>query len=150
MEEQRMKTEQDEFNMVNLFQHNDVICAEVHSVNNDKTVNLHTRSFKYGKLPLGIMLNVDWKLIKRIKKHFVKIININLILAHNGNIWLSYDPYDPTQSDLSQDQYIRHSIYNITILANIIKILNSQAIQISIQNIELLYQYVQNLQLHSK
>ena len=88
-----MKTEQDEFNMINIFQYRDVICAEVHSINNDKTINLHTRSLKYGKLNYGMLVTVDWKLIKRIKKHFLKIHSINIILAHNGNIWLSYDPY---------------------------------------------------------
>jgi exosome complex RNA-binding protein Rrp4 len=40
-----------------------------------------------------MLVTVDWKLIKRIKKHFLKIHQINIILAHNGNIWLSYDPY---------------------------------------------------------
>jgi exosome complex component RRP4 len=35
--------------MISLFKEGDVICAEVHSLNNDHSVNLHTRSFKYGK-----------------------------------------------------------------------------------------------------
>lgn len=29
---------------------NDIACAEVHSINNDKSVNLHTRSLKYGRV----------------------------------------------------------------------------------------------------
>ena len=44
--------------MRNLFKEGDILCAEVHctffklililAINNDKTVNLHTRSIKYG------------------------------------------------------------------------------------------------------
>ena len=37
-------------NMRTLFQENDLVCAEIHSVNNDKTINLHTRNVKYGKV----------------------------------------------------------------------------------------------------
>ena len=72
-----------------LFNTHDVLCAEVHSVNNDGSVNLHTRSFKYGKQSKGLSLKVDWKLIKRVKKHFLSLKGINMILGHNGHILLS-------------------------------------------------------------
>ena len=45
-----MKTENDELNMRNLFKEGDLVCAEINSKNNDNTINLHTRSQKYGKV----------------------------------------------------------------------------------------------------
>jgi len=74
-------------------------------VNNDRTINLHTRSLKYGKLENGILASVHNKLVfkkkekkndnilkklRRQKHHFVKLdCCVFLILAHNGNIWIS-------------------------------------------------------------
>ena len=54
--EQRKKNEEDEFNMRKIMQEGDLIVAEVHSVNNDKTYNLHTRNPKYGRLEPGSLV----------------------------------------------------------------------------------------------
>ena len=88
--EQRIKNESDELNMRNLFKEGDLVCAEINSKNNDNTINLHTRSQKYGKLTNGISVKTHGKLIKRQKKHFAKLSNeIHIILGHNGYIWIS-------------------------------------------------------------
>lgn len=139
MEEQRIKTEQDEFNMNTLFQTGDVICAEVHSLNNDHSVNLHTRSFKYGKQHTGLMVKVDWKLIKRVKKHFLQIKEVNVILGHNGHIWLSHESTDLPQA-----------LYRISMLSNILGLLNKEGMTISAENIESIFEYAHQLNLHSK
>lgn len=54
--EQRKKNEEDEFRMREIMQEGDLIVAEVHSVNNDKTYNLHTRNPKYGRLEPGMLV----------------------------------------------------------------------------------------------
>ena len=88
--QQRIKTEEDELNMRQILSENDLACAEVHSINNDKSVNLHTRSLKYGRLENGILINVHNKLIKRQKHHFVKLrCGVSIIFSHNGVLWLS-------------------------------------------------------------
>lgn len=76
--------------MRKMFGENDLICAEVHSINNDRTINLHTRNVKYGKLVDGILISVNHAFIKKQKHHFIKLKNgIDMIMSHNGNIWLS-------------------------------------------------------------
>ncbi len=42
--------------MREIMQEGDLIVAEVHSVNNDKTYNLHTRNPKYGRLEAGVLV----------------------------------------------------------------------------------------------
>lgn len=52
-------------NMRAIFAEKEYICAEVHSINNDKSVNLHTRNVKYGKLENGLFVKVNHYLIIR-------------------------------------------------------------------------------------
>ena len=83
-----------------------MIKISIAALNNDRTTNLHTRSLKYGKLENGILVSVHNKLVicfyvcrkknifsfklRRQKHHFVKLdCGVFLILAHNGNIWIS-------------------------------------------------------------
>lgn len=89
----------------------DLACAEVHctkdrissldllnkmiilfllAVNRDKTVNLHTRSLKYGKLENGFLVEVFNKLVKTQTNHFKLLAcGVNIIFSHNGKIWLN-------------------------------------------------------------
>jgi exosome complex component RRP4 len=48
--------------MRNLFSENDLICAEIHSINNDHTVNLHTRNIKYGKVQTSILIIISYRM----------------------------------------------------------------------------------------
>lgn len=63
--------------------------AEVHSINNDRTINLHTPNAKYGSLEPGLLVEVNHKLIKRQKHHLIKIGKIFVILGNNGNVYLT-------------------------------------------------------------
>jgi exosome complex RNA-binding protein Rrp4 len=90
------------------------------------------------------MIKVDWKLIKRVKKHFIEVKKINVILGHNGHIWLSYDEEKTEKSEISD------ALYRISMLSNIIRLLNNESIIISIDNIETVYDYAHQLKLHSK
>ncbi len=79
-------------------QENDMIVAEVHSINADKSCNLHTRNPKYGRLEPGVIVKVQHKQIKRQKYHMISIGSIGLILGNNGWVWLStYRRNDSTQ-----------------------------------------------------
>lgn len=71
MSEQRKKNQEDEFNMRRIMEEGDIIVAEVQSSNNDKTVNLHTRNPKYGKLESGVFIEVPHKLVKKQKHHMI-------------------------------------------------------------------------------
>lgn len=76
--------------MRQLLKENDLVCAEVHSVNQDKSVNLHTRSIKYGRIQNGLLIQVHNNLIKKQRYHFIKFTcGISIIFAHNGCLWLS-------------------------------------------------------------
>jgi len=60
------------------------------AINKDKTVNLHTRSLKYGKLTNGLLVEVFNKLIKTQQNHFKQLAcGVNVIFSHNGKIWLN-------------------------------------------------------------
>ena len=49
---------QDELMMREYLREGDLLSAEIHEIRNDGTVNLHTRSLKYGKLAQGILVVV--------------------------------------------------------------------------------------------
>jgi exosome complex component RRP4 len=61
----------------------------VHSLNNDKTYNLHTRNPKYGKLEPGLLVEVSHRQVKRQKHHMITLSKVGIILGNNGNIYLS-------------------------------------------------------------
>jgi exosome complex component RRP4 len=75
--------------MRKIMQEGDLIVAEVHSVNNDKTYNLHTRNPKYGRLEPGVLVELSPRQIKRQKHHIISIGKIGVILGNNGNVYLS-------------------------------------------------------------
>jgi exosome complex RNA-binding protein Rrp4 len=68
----------------------DVIVAEVKSVSySDKTIGLHIRHEKFGKLDSGIVIEVNNCLIKRMKTHFYERHEIEFIFGVNGVIWMA-------------------------------------------------------------
>ncbi|XP_021906851.1 exosome complex component RRP4 homolog [Carica papaya] len=87
---QRRRTALDELNMRNIFEENDVVCAEVRNVHNDGSLQLQARSRKYGKLEKGQLLKVDPYLVKKSKQHFhhLEQYGVDLILGCNGYIWV--------------------------------------------------------------
>ncbi|GAB4841183.1 exosome non-catalytic core subunit rrp4 [Ancistrocladus abbreviatus] len=87
---QRRRTAVDELNMRNIFEENDVICAEVRNLQHDGTLQLQARSEKYGKLERGQLLTVPPYLVKRQKQHFHQLEQqaVTLVLGCNGFIWV--------------------------------------------------------------
>ncbi|XP_010542878.1 PREDICTED: exosome complex component RRP4 homolog [Tarenaya hassleriana] len=100
---QRRRTAVDELNMRNIFEENDVVCAEVRNFQHDGSLQLQARSQKYGKLEKGQILKVDPYLVKRSKHHFhhVEQLGIDLILGCNGFIWVGehVEVRDPVMAD---------------------------------------------------
>lgn len=93
--EQRRRSEEDTVNMREYFKENDIISAEVQSLNShDGSIFLQTRNMKYGKLMNGFYIKINHNLIKRMKNHFLNLenINVSVILGNNGYIWIYYKP----------------------------------------------------------
>lgn len=87
---QRRKTEEDERKMREFLCEGDLVVAEIQGVSSqDKSISLHIKSNKYGKLDKGILVKVCHNLINRSKMHYIELnAGITIIMAMNGNIWL--------------------------------------------------------------
>ncbi|KAL0478245.1 exosome complex protein RPR4 [Acrasis kona] len=88
---QRRKTNEDQLNMRSVFAENDLIVAEVHSrPNRDGSLQLQTRSSRYGKLENGVFVRVYAALVKRCTQHFHTFdFGVQVILGNNGYIWIT-------------------------------------------------------------
>ncbi|KAL4436056.1 hypothetical protein ABPG74_022291 [Tetrahymena malaccensis] len=144
--EQRIKTDEDELNMRQIMKEGDLACAEVHSINKDKTANLHTRSLKYGKLENGFLVEVFNKLVKTQTNHFKKLqCGINIIFSHNGKIWLnniSREGIIKEQKEVEKKQYSFEERQALSIISNLLKLLDQQNIKISTDLLDELYNFV--------
>jgi len=91
---QRRRTEADSLQMRTFLSEGDLVSAEVQKLMSDRSVSLHTRSLKYGKLGLGVLVCVPASLIKRSKIHFHTLdsLNIDVLIGHNGYIWICPTP----------------------------------------------------------
>jgi exosome complex component RRP4 len=85
---QRIRTAEDSRDMRQLFQEGDLVSAEVHNLQQDGTIALHTRSLRYGKLENGCLIVVPPSLIARRRNHFVDLFGMTLLLGTNGYIWI--------------------------------------------------------------
>lgn len=87
---QRIRTAQDAREMRVYLQEGDLVSAEVHKVQQDRTVFLHTRSFRYGKLENGCLVVVPTALVPRRKNHYLQNIlhKFDVLLGCNGMIWM--------------------------------------------------------------
>lgn len=110
----------------------DYIVTEVQSTNNDKTVNLHTKNPKYGKLEPGVLLEVPHKLVKKQKHHLIYINGVGIVMGNNGNIWLSAFNRTAKETDLKEmesnkkvkeGEIFPEAMLKISVLHNLIKLL---------------------------
>ncbi len=88
---QRMRTSQDSRNMRSFLREGDLVCAEVHKVQqSDGSLSLHTRSHRFTKLENGLLVRLPPALIPRRKNHCVSLIDdtIDALWGVNGNVWL--------------------------------------------------------------
>eukprot|EP00775_Hariotina_reticulata_P011107 gene11107-11261_t len=96
---ERRRNAEDELNMRNMFREGDLISAEVQSKGQDGSIQLHTRSVKFGKLTGGQLVIIDSKLVKKQRFHFttLKGLDVDVISGLNGLIWVS--PHIPRGED---------------------------------------------------
>ncbi|PAV73231.1 hypothetical protein WR25_14320 [Diploscapter pachys] len=88
--ELRKKSLEDELMMREYLREGDLLSAEIHEIRNDGTVNLHTRSLKYGKLAQGILVVVPPHTVKRRKMHFHSLpCGCAVIIGCNGYVWVT-------------------------------------------------------------
>jgi exosome complex component RRP4 len=86
---QRIRTAEDQRDMRNILQEGDWISAEVHNVQKDGSLVLHTRSLRYGKLANGCWISVPPALIPRRKNHYMTMMNLlDVLWGTNGYIWI--------------------------------------------------------------
>ena len=77
---------------------------------NDKSINLHTRSSKYRKLKAGQLVKVPARLVKRQSSHFIDLddCGLQLIVGCNGWLWVGLvDKSRPARSQLAEFQVHR-------------------------------------------
>jgi exosome complex component RRP4 len=100
---QRVRTAQDARDMRNYLAEGDLLSAEVHKVQADGTIMLHTRSFRYGKLENGSLVTVPAALVPRRKNHYTNMLNntFEVLWGCNGMIWMQRKM--PDQMDTAED-----------------------------------------------
>ncbi|CAF0893492.1 unnamed protein product [Adineta ricciae] len=87
--ENRRRMEDDERNMRQYLKEGDLFTAEVQQIYQDGTLQLQTRSLRYGKLGEGILVHVRSSLVKRTKNHFHSLpCGASVIRGCNGAIWI--------------------------------------------------------------
>lgn len=112
-------------------QEGDLIVAEVHSVNNDKTYNLHTRNPKYGRLEPGILVELAPRQIKRQKHHMISLFKLGIILGNNGNVYISNfrrSEYANPKDEIVLDKYTEEMYSSLSILSNILKLISFEGL----------------------
>lgn len=139
---QRIRVHNDVINMSNILEIDDIIACEVQRVSSDGSIMLHTRSTMYGKLENGILVIIPQTLVQYQKKHiFVFPCKVQIILGMNGWVWISSPMKHIKEANPnSVDEEIEDSKFedvtleqkkNITIIANIIKLLGKYYININ-------------------
>ena len=99
---QRRKTYEDQLNMRSIYQEDDLITAEVHRTDGS-SLQLQTRSSRYGKLANGVMVRVHPSLVKRCTQHFHTFpFGVSVILGKNGYLWITSSG-KATDSDVNMD-----------------------------------------------
>lgn len=139
---QRIRVYNDVINMSKILRIDDIIACEVQRVSNDGSIMLHTRSSIYGKLENGILVIIPQTLVQCQKKHiYVFPCKVQIILGMNGWIWVSSPLKQRKEANPNSiDEEIEASKFeevtleqkrNITIIANIIKLLGKYCININ-------------------
>jgi exosome complex component RRP4 len=120
--------------MRRIMQEGDLIVAEVHSVNADKSYNLHTRNPKYGRLEPGVLVEVGHRQVKRQKHHMIALGRVGLILGNNGNLYLSNfkrNEVSNLKDIASPPNYLPADYQAIAVVANILRVLATEGLEIS-------------------
>jgi len=105
---QRLRTAQDSRDMRLFLREGDLVCAEVHKVQQSDggSLSLHTRSHRFTKLENGILVRVPPALIPRRKNHCVSLVDdtIDALWGVNGNIWLQRKMMGDGEKNKQQQQ----------------------------------------------
>lgn len=142
--EQRKKNEDDEFNMRRIMQEGDLIVAEVHSVNHDKTYNLHTRNPKYGRLEPGLLVELAPRQVKRQKHHMISLFRLGLILGNNGNVFLSNfrrSEHASPKDEVQLEKYSEEMYCSLSLLGNLLRLVGFEGLEVSELLLKDLYEW---------
>jgi exosome complex component RRP4 len=115
---QRIRTAEDARDMRNYLAEGDLLSAEVHKVQADGTLMLHTRSFRYGKLENGCLVTVPAALVPRRKNHYTDMLDnkFQVLWGCNGMIWMqrkmtevTEDTAGPELAELQEQRRMEHA-----------------------------------------
>lgn len=153
---QRIRTAADARDMRHFLQEGDLVSAEIHKVQTDQSLLLHTRSVKYGKLENGIMVEVPPQLIPRRKNHYMTVLDqFDVLWGCNGRIWLQRKMEDagdtggPELVELQEERRQQHASTpmttqerrNMARLRNSIECLKLVHCTISVESVEEIYRH---------
>lgn len=136
--EQRMRNQEDQYAMRELYDIGDCLSAEVQNINNlESLVSLHTRSLKYGLLQNGLLVHVPCYCMVRLPQHYISIPithtimneatkkvntfinNMDVILGKNGYIWITseflYMPVTYLLASLSCSHTLMNNMYMLLV-----------------------------------
>lgn len=145
--EQRKRSQEDSMLMKNYFEENSILSGEVLNVNQDGGVSIQTRNLKYGKLKNGLFLKIDSNSIKKMKNHFLELINnIKCILGRNGfcyvyysSIKLSNDYFTDDQNTVKQfakeEKLSSESLMLIVLIKNLLSYMHERKIMIEYKSL---------------
>lgn len=145
--EQRKRSQEDHMLMKNYFEENSNLSGEILGVNQDGGVTLQTRNLKYGKLKNGMLVKVNANLIKKMKNHFVELINnVKCILGRNGHVYVYYSTIKLSTEYFTDDQntinmfnkeekLTLESLHLIVLFKNILLCMNNLDIPIDFKNV---------------
>ena len=103
----------------------DLIVCEIKSSSfTDKSIGLHIRYERFGKLGKGVLIRARNYLIKKMKTQFIEIEGIELLFAINGYIWI----YTDNLKDSDQFELVAK-------LKNLIELLNEILIPLNKENL---------------
>ncbi|GMR33980.1 hypothetical protein PMAYCL1PPCAC_04175 [Pristionchus mayeri] len=132
--ELRRKSVEDELMMRDYLKEGDLISAEVQQVQHDGSLQLHTRSLKYGKLAQGISVQVPSYLVKRRKAHFHSLpCGAAVVIGCNGHVWIAPELREDADGGYNQDldEVIRLETRAIMArLANCVRLLAAHCVAI--------------------
>lgn len=143
---QRIRTAEDQLAMRQMMIEDDLVSCEVQEAKKDGSVNLHTRSAKYGKLGYGVAVRVLPSFIKRLPQHFHHLpCDVDIIVGMNGLVWIQAD--SDASEDTEQVMSLRERICRVR---NAIEMLRQEFVLISPASIMAVYEESLALELNPK
>ncbi|MES1921817.1 hypothetical protein MHBO_003351, partial [Bonamia ostreae] len=143
---QDRKTVIDESQIRNIFKEGDLISAEIQKMHQNDSINLQTRSVKYGMLKNGCLVTVPHVQIRKMKSQFINPFDqINIVVGLNGRIWISIS--DPENGEERSKERFAELFEKVVRLKNCMEVLKTSSMAIFDKSITKVYEKSKQLNL---